>query len=225
MTDFGEFIEIFGIDHLIYIVCFLFVAVFLFIKKDFVQENSNRISKILLALSICQTIILYGSYFIFLDFDLSESLPFHISRVSTILIIVFLINKNPKLYKIISFFSLFALFSFIYPQRVHGVLHPIGLSFLINHTITLLMPFYGMIAYGLRISIGDRNFAFKWFLLYFLIVIFVNKIVDGNYFYLKYKPLGITWPNHIYYPLILIGTYIYFSLGEMIFIRLQDKIS
>lgn len=47
------------------------------------------------------------------------------------------------------FFGLYAWTSFLYPSRVHGIFHPIGVSFFVNHVITLLLPYYGMIAYSM----------------------------------------------------------------------------
>lgn len=224
MIETEEFITIFGTDHLIYIAGLIVCLVLLLTNVDRIRGNRETITKSLIVINILQQIILYGSYFVYYDFTFSESLPLHISRISSILGIIFLITKNEKIYKIHTSFSLFAWLSFFYPSRVHGVTHPIGLSFFINHAMTILLPFYGMIAYDMRIKWNNRNYAMKWFLVYLIGVMIINPLVDGNYFYLKYRPLPFLqdWPYWIYIVTVIIVTYILFTIGEFIYLKLQQ---
>jgi len=221
----SEFISILGPSHLIYITVFIIIAFLLFYFKSWVADHRNLLTPIILVVSLIQQAMLYGSYFVFYDFTLAESLPLQISRVSSILGIIFLISKNKKVYSTLTLFGLFALLSFLYPSRVHPITHPIGLSFLINHTITLLLPSYGMIAYNMKIQKGDRHKVYILFLIYVAFVYFLNPIVNGNYFYLTIKPIFNFLPDIIYIPLILIATYFYFMIGEWFYHKLYPKLS
>ena len=91
--------------------------------------------------------------------------------------------------------------------------------------ITILLPYYMMIAYGLQIKKGDRNTAFGWFTTYLAFVYFFNPLVDGNFFYLKYRPVFARWPDYVYLPAALAVTYLGFWLGERWYLFIQQKLS
>lgn len=129
MAAYGEYIKPFGADHLIYIAGLIITGVLLFVFKIRIKEHRDIITKIVLAASVCQQIMLYGSYFVLMNFDPAESLPFHISRICSILGIIFLITKNEKIYAVLCYFGLFGFTSFLYPSRVYGITHAIGISF------------------------------------------------------------------------------------------------
>lgn len=223
MVPFGEYIKVFGMDHIIYIAGLIILRVLLFKFRRNVKKKRNTLTKIILFTSICQQVLLYGSYFVIMEFDLSESLPLHISCISSILGILFLITKNKKVYAAFCYFGMYAWTSFLYPSRVYGINHPLGISFFINHVITLLLPFYTMLAYDIKLKTGDKNKAFYWFLIYLIFVYFFNPLVDGNYFYLKHKPLFSFLPDYIYLPGVMLFTYALFSIGEVVFLRVQNN--
>ena len=223
MTEFGEYIPLFGIDHILYICILMISALWMYKEKKFIKKYEKGFTVILFIVSLVQQILLYGSYFILFEFDLGESLPLHISRINSILIMAFLLTKNRKLYAVICYFSLFAWLTFLYPSRVYGITHPIGISFIINHVITLLFPYYARAAYSVELKKGDKSFAYKWFLLYLFIVSIINPLVDGNYFYFKYKPIFPEMANYIFIPLVLVFVYMLFSLGEIIFKKIAKE--
>ena len=225
MVAYGEFIKIFSPDHLVFIAGLILIAL-LFIKfRDQIKENKNRFTRIILIISLGQQILLYTSYFYILQFDLGESLPFHISRITSLMGIFYLLTRNKKIFPVLAFFSMYAWTSFLYPSRVYGISHPIGISFFINHVVTLLLPFYGIYVFEERIQREDKWKAFSWFLIYLAFVMLLNPLVDGNYFYLKHKPLLGSLPNSIYIPLILLFTLMLFLLGESLFTIYQTRVS
>ena len=129
MTEYGDYITLFNLDHIIYVIGLIIIGAALFIKRDTVKEHRRKITVVILIVSIFQQILLYSSYYFILDFDLGESLPLQISRVNTILGIIFLITGNDKVFRVLALFGLFAYLSFLYPSRVYGITHPIGWSF------------------------------------------------------------------------------------------------
>ncbi|WP_377330275.1 TMEM164-related integral membrane acyltransferase [Piscibacillus salipiscarius] len=220
----GEFIPLFGFDHLIYIAGLMLIGFCLFFFRHKIKKKRTLITIIILILSLTQQVLLYGSYAVIMNFDLSESLPLHISRINTILGIIYLITKNEKLFKVLCFFSLYAWTSFLYPSRVYGISHPLGISFFVNHVITLLLPFYAMISYQARVRLNDKYLSFLWFIVYLMVVLMVNPLVDGNYFYLKHKPVFPNLTDWLYIPGTLIVTFILFGLGEKLYLTVQDRL-
>lgn len=221
MTNYGDYITLFNPDHIIYILGLIIIGVTLFIKRDAVKENRKMITAVILIISIFQQILLYSSYYFILDFDLGESLPLQISRVNTILGIIYLLTRNEKVFRVLALFGLFAWLSFLYPSRVYGITHPIGWSFFINHVVTLLLPFYGIIAYNMKIKTMDSLKVFPWFVLYVAVAYFANMLTDGNYFYLKHKPIFAGLQDIFYIPLSLVFTFALFKLGEVVYRKVR----
>ncbi len=219
-----DYIRIFGPEHILYIALLVAATVLLISQRRHIPARRRALSAIILVVSIFQQILLYSAYFYLLDFHLGESLPFHVSRICSILGIILLIKRNRQVFVVLSFWGIYAWATFIYPSRVYDIFHPIGLSFILNHTITILLPYYMMIAYDLRIRRRDYRKALLYFTLYLIFVYFFNPLVDGNYFYLKYRPFFSSWPDYIYLPAVLLVTSLGFYLGEKWYIYIQDRL-
>src|SRR5690625_4093123 len=106
------------------ILLYLLISQFKIIKI-----HADKISYWILSFSISQQVLLYSWYIFETGFDVSEALPLHISRISSILGIIYLITKNQKVLDVLFYFGLFAYGTFFYPQRVYPVYHAIGVSF------------------------------------------------------------------------------------------------
>jgi len=208
-----NYIAKFGMHHFIYISILLISIAFLIFNRDYIRKNKDKYRKLILIISVFQQILLYSWYAFELGFDLSESLPLHICRISTLLGIWFLITKDKKVLDTAFYFGLFAYGSFIYPSRVYPIYHAIGLSFIINHTVTILLPWFAYIAYEWRPSLKGLKNTLGLFTIYFIIIYFLNPIIDGNYFYLKYRPFFKNLSDHLYIPLVFIVTLTGFSLA------------
>ena len=222
-----EFIQPFGPNHLLYIGIVIVIGILLFSNIKFVRKYRDQISLIVLIISLIQQCILYGSYLLFFKFDLSESMPLHISRINSILGIIYLATKNKQVIKILSFTGFFALLSFLYPSRVQGITHPLGVSFLVNHTITLLLPFFAMIAYDFRIQKSDKQLPFIFLMVYMMTVYFINPLVNGNYFYLVMRPFAFLngLPDCLYLAICAIVTFALFSVAEVCYYSLSEYLT
>lgn len=207
------FIPLLGIQHLIYIFLMLSLLLLLITHIKEVKQHVTTIKKWILVCSIGQQLLLYSWYIFETGFDVSESLPFHLSRISSLLGIIYLTSNNEKVLNVLFYFGLFAYGSFFYPQRVYPIYHAIGISFFINHAITILLPVFAGIAYDWHPHFRGIFKAYGWFLAYFIFVYFLNPIVDGNYFYLKYRPFFEHLNESLYVPLVLFATFGIFLVG------------
>ncbi|GEL76374.1 YwaF family protein [Tenuibacillus multivorans] len=208
----APFIAPFDIHHLVYIIIVVALLGLLLFNKEKIKSNAHRIGAVILTISILQQIMLYSWYIFETGFNISESLPLHISRISSLLGIYFIMTKNFKVLDVLFFFSIFAYGSFLYPQRIYEITHIMGLSFLINHAITILLPYFAYIAFGWRPTFKSFIRAYVIFVVYLMFVYLLNPLIDGNYFYLKYRPFLDNWSDYLYIPGVLIITFIGFLL-------------
>lgn len=213
-------IDILSFVHLIYFLIMAVSLALLIFNREKVKRNREQIANLILMISILQQILLYVWHIAEHNFDLSTSLPFQISRVNSLLGIWFLLTKNNKVLDVLFFFGLFAYGSFAYPTTIYPLSHSMGLSFVINHVITLILPYFGYIAYHWRPKLSSVFKAYGWFIIYFIFVYILNPIVDGNYFFLKRRPFFIDMSDHLYiltvFSIVFIGFYLAFIVVTLI---------
>lgn len=216
-------IDILGGHHLLYLSILFIFSLLLFLNPQSVKQHRKTITKTILVVSLLQQMLLYGYFIIFDKFTLAESLPLHLSRITTLLIILYILLRKRVLFSLITYFSLFAWLSFLVPTDIQPITHPLGISFLINHVITVLIPFYIIIAYQIKIKSSDKYIAFASFIVYLMTVYFINPILGGNYFYLVQKPIFKTMPDSLYLLFVIVGTFIFFTIGEKVFKAVEKK--
>ena len=119
---------------------------------------------------------MYGWYAFATGFDLADSLPFHISRTTSLLTIVFLLTRKMHFMDVVCYFSIFALVSLIYPLHVY-------------HLITIIVPIFAIIVYNWRPTWRSYRNAVIGFSIYFPLALITNIFTDtGNYFYQTDRP-------------------------------------
>ena len=214
-----NYIKFLGPSHLAYIVIVILSGWLLFKYKDQLQSYRHMMTPIILSISIIQQGLLYGTY-LSEGFPLDEALPLHISRINTLIGLGFLLAPSRKWMPYLTYFSVFAWLSFIYPSRIEPITNLRGLSFLMNHLITIYMPFYANFAYKYSIKKGDWAIAWLGFIFYLIIAYIVNQKVNGNYFYMKYKPIIPNSPLWLYLIIAGIVTYLLFRIMEYLCLKL-----
>jgi len=200
-------VKILSLPHIAYIL-FCFGVIYLFIRnRSVIREKRDKIAKIFLGIIFFQQIFLqYGWYIVCTDVVLEEGLPLHLCRVASLLTIVFLIKKDTRYLDIVAYFSVYALISFFYPLDVHHFAHIGGISYMINHLVTVLMPVYGVIAYDWRPDWHSFKRAALAFTAYFPCAIIANALTGGNYFYLTNRPFWHDMPLWLFASLAYIVT-------------------
>lgn len=223
MTFKEEYVQILGPGHWVYLIGFAIASYCLYAKRHVIRRHRDRADKILAIVVIAQQLLLYTTYVFLYDFDLAESLPFHICRITSIFILLYLLTKKRHYYIIGTAFGIFALLSFLYPTDVVPINHPIGLSFFISHTVNLLFGIYGHITAGYMIENRDILTAMKAFFVYFFFVYLFNPLVGGNYFYFRDKPVFGDLPDLFYVPVALATSLLLIFIGMKFFIRLDER--
>ena len=207
----APYVEIFSLPHILYIL-FCGLTIFLLVKfRKLLTEKRDTVCKIVLWITIFQQVVLqYGWYIFATDIFWKDGLPSHLCRISSIFVMVFLITKNPKAMDIVFCFGTFAIASFFYPKNCYHLLHINGLSYMINHLVTVAMPVFAALAYGWRPTWAGFRRSVKLFTLYFPVMLLANRLFDGNYLYMTDRPFAFldAMPVWIYNPFIYL-----FSVG------------
>ena len=201
-----------GPDHLVYVAGLLGIATLLLVGRTWVREHARSVRRVLVVVLVVQQTTLYGFYAA-TGWDHAESLPLHISRVSALLSLVYLLTVHRKVMDVLFFFGLWAWASFAYPQNIQPVDNILGWSFFTNHVITLLMPVFAWLTTDWRPSLEGLRRALAWFAAYVVVAVVANALTGGNYFYQREKPLlpGLDQPWYLL--LSVAATAVLFVLG------------
>jgi len=227
----APYVQIYSLQHLIYLLVCALVVFLIISYRNWVKEKHEEICKIILYVLLFQQIfLLYGWYALATGFDLTDSLPFHISRITSLLTIAFLLTRKMYFMDIVCYFSIFALISLIYPLRVYHFFHVSGLSYMINHMITIVVPILAIIVYNWRPTWRSYRNAVIGFSIYFPLALISNALTGtGNYFYQTNRPFLHDMHNGLFAVLSFIATLsgfavvplVYFSIVK--FIQIKNK--
>lgn len=220
----APFVKLYSVEHIIYLLT-CFAIIFIFIKAGkTVKKKRDAISKIFLGvLAFQQIFLLYGWYICCSGAFLSQGLPLHLCRVSSLLTLVFLITKDKRIMDVIFYFSIYALISFFYPMNVYNFAHVSGVSYMINHLVTVLIPIFGAIAYDW--CPGWKSFAraAAAFTVYLPVAVLANHLTGGNYFYLVDRPFLGSLPAWLYTSLAYVVTVGAFALVTLLVTSLVKR--
>lgn len=203
----APFISAFSTAHILYLVAFFAILSSMFIFQDFIRDHQVVIARTLFFVSLAQQILLYSWYYLETKFDLKQALPLHICRLSTLMGMYYLLTGNQTVMQVLFYFGLFAYFSFFMPSRINKIYHVSGLSYFVNHVITILIPIFAYFTTGWQPTLSGLGIAFAWFIVYWFVAYFVNKATGGNYFYMKYRPHPIL--NKVSEPVYAVGNFVF----------------
>ncbi len=217
-TDFDTpFIAPFTWQHGQYVWLVTLNTIYLILYRHRVKKQPKSFFKAYFFVSLFQIISLYSWYALETGFDLAIALPLELSRITSLLYLVYLIYPKEGIINVAFYLGIFAVGSFLLPTTINDLDHVLGWSYFINHAITLTMPILAYHAFGWEPQKKDIKVAYSSFILYLVLVIGVNAMVDGNYFYLVDRPFLNHWPFWAYLIFILIGTYLVFWIGYGLF--------
>ncbi len=220
----APFVKMYSAEHVAYLV-FCAAAVFWFIRsRNHICAHRRRTAKIFLGvMAFQQVFLLYGWYALATDVFWSEGLPLHLCRVASLLTIVFLLTENTKVLDVVFYFSIFALISLFYPMNVYHFAHVSGLSYMINHLITVLIPIFGFVAYGWRPSWAGCRRAIIAFTVYFPAALVANALTGGNYFYMTDRPFLKSIPLWLFASLAYLVTVAGFTIVTAALLYIAQK--
>ncbi|MCT4585724.1 MAG: TIGR02206 family membrane protein [Peptostreptococcaceae bacterium] len=216
-------LNLFSPEHIIPIALMIIIIFYIRLNKQKIKINKNKkkiIEKTFIFLFLSQQFMLYFWYFYNGKFDLKDSLPLYLCRIITILCIVMIIRKSFKIFEVVYFWGLGGALQALITPDTSGCNYfsAMYIQFFVAHCGIIISIFYMMFVYDYIPNIKSLKKAINWNIIYLVFTYFFNFLVDGNYSYLRNKPLTPTILDHfpeypIYIPIATLGIFfIYFLL-------------
>ena len=221
-----------GTSHVFSIILFLVLALSIpYLAKKNLNENQQlflgKIIGVMVLIGYLSWVILEilaGS------FNLKLHLPFHLCRTANVLIFVVLFFRSFLAYEIVFFWGLTVIHAVITPDITQGFPHYHFVRYWLTHQLMIIGIIYATFVYDIRPHKKSIYKSFVALLLFFLITIPVNLLLDANYFWICGKPpVGTVfdyfgpWPWYLVVATLLALIHFYFFYYLINFI--SSKIS
>ncbi len=187
----APYVKMFSLGHILYLLTSVLIITLFIWGYKWVQRNTESLRKVFLGIILFQQVFLmYGWYLLVSPADalLRQALPLEMCRISSLLTIAFLFTRDSRFMDIVAYFGIYAIPPLIYPKNIYHLTHINGVSYMINHLMTILTPIFGAIAFGWRPTWRSFRRASIAFTVYLPAIILVNHLTGGNYFYLVDRP-------------------------------------
>jgi len=173
----------------IFIILFAGMLIILFARK-YLDEDQQRY----LGAAICIIPILAvfgGIYYAYKvgTYSHTTDLPLHLCRITAFISPFIMFTKNRKWLGVLYFWVLVGtLNANVTPDLLEGFPNLSYIVYFLLHTGLLIIPFYSIFVYGLRINFADFKRTFIYTNIYFVIIHGINYLLGSNYFYTMNKP-------------------------------------
>jgi len=210
------YIQVGGAGHITYIIFLVIVFIIVFRKRRDFRGGEAGIYLVFAALGLIHQLMLTSWYIFETGYDLRDAMPLHICRVVVWFIIIQGVVRKCWMHDLIFYFGLYAYGSFALPIAIHPPHHFVGWTFVLLHTVIIIYPFVIHWMTGWEPAFKGAIRSFGVFLVYFAVILAVNALVDGNYFYMDDRPFLHNMPEIPYTVLNIAGTFGIFMVGLML---------
>lgn len=201
-----------GADHRTYVAFYLTLLVLLLSARDLVRRRQELVRGVLVLASLLQQVVMYGVHLSRGD-GWDQALPMQVCRVCTLLGLVWLLTGQDWAMQLAFYLGLFAYGSLAYPYGIEPRDHVMGWSFVVNHSLTLLLPVYAGVVHGWRPHLRGLGWSYPTFLSYLALAERTNRRTGGNYFYLEDRPVLRSLPHRRYLATVAAGAGVLFGAG------------
>ena len=182
----------FSTAHIISLIIIAFLIYLIYVLKDKLRDRTKEkiYSSILGSILILHQISLYYWYIDNNKLSLRESLPLYLCRLSLILCILMIFTKSRKIFDVVYFWGIggAGIALLFHDTSLFSFPHYIFIQFFISHGGILLSIFFMIFVHNYTPSLASLKRTFKWTIIYFIITIPINYLINSNYSYLRCKP-------------------------------------
>jgi len=221
--------QMFSLSHFVVISIFILVSILLFLFRDKLKAEEWRYAEIGVAISL---IIMETTYHLWMllngSWNVSHAIPLELCSISLMLTVILLLTRKKFIYEILLFTALLGASQALFTPMLHyDFPHFRFFHFFYTHLMIIWVPLYFTWAKGYRPSIWSVLKLFIFLNVLMPVIMFINKLVDGNYMFLSHKPrsaslLDVLGP-YPWYILSLEGLLI--SLSLIVWLIFREKAS
>jgi hypothetical integral membrane protein (TIGR02206 family) len=182
--------DMFSVSHFAVLGVFVLIIAALFFCRNILREGQWRKSEILITCSF----ILFEAVNHFWMYKhglwkLGRSLPLELCNIAVILSVILLLTKNRFVFEILFFLALAgATQAIITPALTYDFPHFRFFHFFYSHMMVVWVTLYFVWAKGYFISFVSVLKIVGFINVLLPAILFLNKISDGNYWFLRHKP-------------------------------------
>lgn len=182
--------QMFSLSHFVVISIFILGSILIFLFRGKLKAEEWRYAEIGVAISL---IIMETTYHLWMlqngSWHVSHAIPLELCSISLILTVILLLTRKKLIYEILLFTALLgasqALFT---PLLRYDFPHFRFFHFFYTHLIIIWVPLYFTWAKGYRPTIWSVLKLFIFLNVLMPVIMFINKLVGGNYMFLSHKP-------------------------------------
>ena len=216
-----------GFDHSLSILIFLVLSFIIpyYSKKHLSERQQHIVGSII-------GVLVASGYLSWLILELLGGtyssklhLPFHLCRTANLLVLIVLVFRSYLAYEIVFFWGLTVVHAIITPDILQGFPHFHFIRYWLSHQLMIIGILYATFVYDIRPRKKSIYVSFIALLMFMLITIPVNLLLDANYFWISGKPPVDTvldyfgpWPWYIIVSAILALLHFYLFYYVILFI-------
>jgi len=179
-----------------FVLLFAFCAHAIFRYSDFIQTNKKIIFRVLMVVLIWSQLARYGLSLFRDGFDAGAYLPFYICRISSIVLLYYIITEDKRVEAFLFYWGATGLAGIIYPNGPIENIANLTETFYIDHFLLGLTPFFLVAHQGFRPDKRNLYTITLFMLVVLLIFIPINLAFGTDFFYTKDQSIfGVLFPN------------------------------
>jgi hypothetical integral membrane protein (TIGR02206 family) len=182
--------HMFSPSHIIVLALFVVIPIAIFSSRYSLKEKSWRKTELSVAYSLIVFEILNQSW-MYLNgaWTVGRSMPLELCNIGLILGIILLITKRKFFFEVLFFISLLgSTQAIITPALTYGFPHFRFFHFFYAHMVIVWISLYFLWVKGYYPSFKSVIKLVVFINLLFPFILLINKLADGNYWFLRHKP-------------------------------------
>jgi hypothetical integral membrane protein (TIGR02206 family) len=182
--------QMFSTSHIIVLTIFILIPMAIFISRKKLKEKSLRKTEIAVAYSLIVSEVLNHSWMYASGvWKLGRSMPLELCNIGLILSIILLLSGKKLFFELLFFISLLgSTQAIITPALTYDFPHFRFFHFFYAHMVIVWISLYFMWVKGYYPGFKSVLKLVFFINLLFPVVLYVNRIADGNYWFLRHKP-------------------------------------
>jgi hypothetical integral membrane protein (TIGR02206 family) len=221
--------DLFSGSHLVILTIFILIVIVIFLNRRILSDEKWRRTEIGVAISlILFEITNHVWMYVNGIWKIGRSMPLELCNIGLLLSVILLLTRKKLVFELLFFIALLgATQAIITPSLTYDFPHFRFFHFFYAHTMVVWVTLYFTWAKGYRPTFRSVIKLIVFINLFFPVILFVNKKVNGNYWFLRHKPknpslFDVLGP-YPWYIFSLEGLLIVFSLIAWLIFRSWEK--